>query len=429
MIPKIIIVGGGVSGLKVAMKLGHKLGKKKRGKITLIDYQIGHIWKPILHKIASGSLNYHYEITNYLSHAKNNHFSFKLGKMTNINRKEKYITINEKYTKNKKVKIKEEKIKFDILVIAIGSITNDFKIKGVLENCSFLDNQTQANNFHKKILNTLKYNLKNNKITKIAIIGGGLTGIEFSTEILNLIKKLEIYKFYKIKEEKILITLIESENRILPKLPIKISKIINKNLEKLGIKIKTNTKIKKIENKTIETESKEKIKFDIIIWTTGVKVSNFMKNIGGLITNQNNQLIIKKTLQTTLDNTIFAIGDCAFYKNKHGEIIPPRAQNAHQMVKICYKNIILSLNNSKKLKKYKYKDYGYLISLSSFKTIGVINKFIIIKEIILKGKIIKLIYLSLYKIHLINIHGFIKTILIILSNIINKIIKPKIKLY
>lgn len=424
MIQKIVIIGGGIAGLGLAIKLGKKLKNKKKYEIILVDKQKGHIWKPMLHKIASGNINYNYEIVSYLFHAKKNNFSFILGKMIKINRKEKHVIIQEKHNKKEKT---ENKIKFDILIIAIGSVTNDFNIPGVINNCLFLDNQKQANNFYKKMLNKFKENLIKNKKTKIAIVGGGLTGVELSTEILNTINKLEKYKFYKINKKKISITIIESENNILPKLPFKISKIIHKNLEKLGIYIKTNTKIKKIENKTVETELKEKIKFDIITWTTGIKISDSMKNIGGLITNKNNQLIIKKTLQTKTDKNIFAIGDCASYEEENK--IQPRAQNAHQMTKTCYKNIILLINKSKKLKKYKYKDYGYLISLSSFKTIGIFHKILFLKEIILNGKIAELIYISLYKIHLINIHGFIKTILIILTNIINKKIKPKLKLY
>lgn len=424
---KIVIVGGGVGGLKLAIKLGNKLGKTKKYKIILIDKQKGHIWKPILHKIASGTINYNYEIISYVSHAKKNNFSFILGEMTNINKKKKHITIKEKYDEKGKIIIPTKKIKFDILIIAIGSITNDFKIKGVLENCSFLDNQKQANKFYENMINKFQENLIKNKKTEIAIIGGGLTGIELSTEILNTINKLEEYKFYKINKEKISITIIESENKILPKLPIKISKIVHKNLKKLKIHIKTDTKIKKIENQTVETEKNEKIKFDIITWTTGIKIPDFMKNIGGLKTNKNNQLIITETLQTKNNENIFAIGDCASYEQENKT--PPRAQNAHQMTKICYQNIILLLKKSRKLKKYKYKDYGYLISLSSFKTIGIFNKILFLKEIILNGIITKLIYFSLYKIHLISMHGFIKTILITITNIINKKIKPKIKLY
>lgn len=427
MIPKIIVVGGGVAGLELANKLGDTLGSKNKATITLIDCNLSHIWKPLLHKIATGSIDSDLESISYLEQAKKHNFNFKLGKLKNIDKKNKQITLSEIRDKKRNILIQEEKIKFDILVLAIGSITNDFEIKGVSENCFFLNNIKQANLLYRKMLNLFIYK-KNKEKIKITIVGGGPTGVELSSEIFNMLQKLEYYKFKNLSKKNISITLIEGEKRILPGISKKISKTIYKKLKKIGVSIKTKTFIKYVNQNKLETQSKEIIDSNIIIWTAGIKTPDYMKKIGKLETNKFNQLIIKNTLQTTLNDYIFAIGDCASYIDDKGNHIPARAQSAHQMATLCYKNIIL-LNKSKKLKKYKYKDHGYLISLSKFKTIGQINKFLFYKKIAIKGKIAKLIYLSLYRIHLIKIYGYFKTILLILISIFNKKIRSKIKIY
>ncbi|BFI91212.1 NAD(P)/FAD-dependent oxidoreductase [Enterobacterales bacterium endosymbiont of Anomoneura mori] len=418
---KIIIIGGGVSGLELAKNLGNKIGKKIN--ITLIDKNPHHIWKPILHEIATGYLDANINSVNYLDHAYNNNYSFILGNIININKYKKIIT----YKCNNNLK-NYKKISYDILVIALGSISNDFNILGVKKNCFFLDNINQALLLHKKIFNILLNLYENkNKIINIVIIGGGATGIELSTEILNTIKELKKYNYNNLKNKKINIFIIEASNRILSALPIKISLNIHNKLKKLGINILNKTIVIKVYKYGIITKTNIFINANLIIWSAGIKVHNFIKKIKGLETNKINQLIIKSTLQTTLDENIFAIGDCSSLKLNNNNFVPARAQSAHQMSSICYKNILAILNKNS-LKSFKYIDKGVLISLSKYNTIGyiIINK--INKKIIIKGKIARFLYITLYIIHQIKILGFKKTILLNLMNVINKFIFFKIKI-
>lgn len=421
---KIIIVGGGIGGLILATKLGKYAKKNNTIKIILIDKNSIHTWKPSLHKIAADAINKNSTSIEYSAHAKKNNFKFKLGCLKKINRKNKYITIFS--NKNSQKKIEESKIQFDILVLSIGSVSNDFNISGVKENCFFLDNIKQAIFFKEKLLNLIHKIIiddkKNSKIN-ITIVGGGLTGIELSTEILHKINTIKNNKNIK----KIFnINIIESESRILPKLSKNISAIVYKNLKKLKINITTNTYITKIKQKQLETNTKEKLKADFIIWTAGIKSPNFMKQIGGLQTNKTNQIVVKNTLQTTTDDFIFAIGDCASCPDDKLKNVPARAQAAYQMAKICNTNII-SLIKKKKLKQYIYKDYGSIISLSKFKTIGIINLNKINRHIIFNGILAKIIYILLYTKHMISINGYKKTIILTIKNFFKKTIFLKKK--
>ena len=76
---KIVIVGGGAGGLEMATQLGHKLGRKKKAKITLVDRNHSHLWKPLLHEVATGSLDEGVDALSYLAHARNHGFQFQLG--------------------------------------------------------------------------------------------------------------------------------------------------------------------------------------------------------------------------------------------------------------------------------------------------------------------------------------------------------------
>ncbi len=155
---KIVIVGGGAGGLEMATQLGHKLGRKKKAKITLVDRNHSHLWKPLLHEVATGSLDEGVDALSYLAHARNHGFQFQLGSVMDIDREAKTITIAELRDEKGELLVPERKIAYDTLVMALGSTSNDFNTPGVKEHCIFLDNPHQARRFHQEMLNLfLKY--------------------------------------------------------------------------------------------------------------------------------------------------------------------------------------------------------------------------------------------------------------------------------
>ncbi|MFT8229771.1 MAG: NAD(P)/FAD-dependent oxidoreductase [Enterobacterales bacterium] len=429
LLKKIVIIGGGVSGLKLATSLGNELGRKKIAKITLVDCNYNYIWKPLLHEVASGLIDYSTESVSYIFHAYENSFKFLLGKMYKIDRKNKKIFLHTNKNINDKSQIKYI-LNYDILVIAIGSKSNNFNISGVQDNCLFLDNINEAIKFNNRMMNLfLKFNdVNTNKyIINISIVGGGLTGVELAAAIYNSADLLNKYNVININKCLLKVNLIEAGERILPSLPINLSLSVHKELSKLGVNILTNTLITKITSNGMYTKNGEYIYSELIAWVAGIKASDYLKNLDGLETNNINQLIVLPTLQTTYDTNIFAMGDCSSCVTPEGKIIPPRAQVAHQMSLFLHKNII-RLINKELLINYTYTNKGSLVSLSKFNTIGIVVINIIKKSVFLQGFIARIIYLSLYRSNQISLHGIIKTFGYIITDWINKLIKPKIKI-
>uniref|UniRef100_A0A3B0LUL9 NADH dehydrogenase n=1 Tax=Arsenophonus endosymbiont of Trialeurodes vaporariorum TaxID=235567 RepID=A0A3B0LUL9_9GAMM len=428
---KIIIVGGGAGGLELATKLGHKLGRKNKAEIILVDRNRSHLWKPLLHEVATGSLDDGVDALSYLAHARNHYFHFQLGCLTNINRENKTITLAEIHNKEGQLLVPERQLNFDILVMALGSVSNDFGTAGVKDHCIFLDNPQQAHRFHDEMLNLfLSYSVRHKPDDKIniAIVGGGATGVELSAELYNAIEQLTSYGFEGLDKEALNVTLVEAGERILPALPVRISTAAHHELTKLGVRVLTQTIVTSADRDGLNTKSGEKINADLMVWAAGIKAPDFMHQIGGLETNRINQLVVKSTLQTTLDNAIFAIGDCASCPKKKGGFVPPRAQAAHQMATLCYKNI-LELLDHKALQEYVYKDHGSLVSLSRFSTVGSLMGNLVRGDMMVEGKIARIVYISLYRMHQIALHGYIKTGLMMLVGSINRIIRPRLKLH
>ncbi|MFW5410732.1 NAD(P)/FAD-dependent oxidoreductase [Pectobacterium brasiliense] len=428
---KIVIVGGGAGGLELATSLGHKLGRKKKAEITLVDRNHSHLWKPLLHEVATGSLDDDMDALSYLAHARNHYFQFQLGMLTDIDREEQQIQLAEVCDEQGDVLVAARRIPYDILVVALGSTSNDFGTPGVKDHCIFLDNPKQARRFHNEMLNLfLKFtaNQEEKERVNIAIVGGGATGVELSAELHNAVKQLHSYGFDGLDNQTLNVTLVEAGERILPALPPRISAAAHQELNNIGVRVLTKTMVTSAESGGLNTKDGEFIEADLMVWAAGIKAPDAMKEIAGLETNRINQLVVEPTLQTTRDPNIFAIGDCASCPQEGGGFVPPRAQAAHQMASRCHSNII-ALLNGQMLKPYVYKDHGSLVSLSKFSTVGSLMGNLMRGSVMVEGRIARFVYISLYRMHQVALHGYVKTGLMMLVGGINRVIRPRLKLH
>jgi len=430
-IKKIVIIGGGAGGLELATSLGHKLGRKKKAEIILVDRNHSHLWKPLLHEVATGSLDDGVDALSYLAHARNHGFTFQIGSLTDIDRENQTIKLAEIRDENGEMLVPVRDIAYDQLVMALGSTSNDFGTPGVKDHCIFLDNPHQAHRFHNEMLNLfLKFSASADKEKKvnIAIVGGGATGVELSAELHNAVKQLHSYGFEGLDSEALNVTLVEAGERILPALPPRISAAAHQELTKLGVRVLTQTMVTSADKNGLNTKSGEFIDADLMVWAAGIKAPDFMKEIAGLETNRINQLVVEPTLQTTRDPNIYAIGDCASCPQPSGGFVPPRAQSAHQMASRCFANI-MAQRKGQSLKPYVYKDHGSLVSLSRFSTVGSLMGNLMRGSMMVEGRLARLVYVSLYRMHQIALHGYTKTGLMMLVGGINRVIRPRLKLH
>lgn len=428
---KIVIIGGGAGGLELATQLGQKLGRKKKAEITLVDRNTSHLWKPLLHEVATGSLDEGIDGLSYLAHARNHGFQFQLGTLTDIDRVGKRLQLSEIRDAQGELLVPERELAYDTLVMALGSTSNDFGTPGVKDHCIFLDNPHQARRFHNEMLNLfLKFSSSEGPqdTVNIAIVGAGATGVELSAELHNAVKQLHSYGYKGLDNSALNVTLVEAGERILPALPPRISTAAHQELTKLGVRVLTQTMVTSADKKGLNTKSGEFIDADLMVWAAGIKAPDFMKEIGGLETNRINQLVVKPTLQTTLDDSIFAIGDCASCALPSGGFVPPRAQSAHQMASLVLGNILAQIKGQS-LKSYVYKDHGSLVSLSRFSTVGSLMGNLMRGSMMVEGRIARFVYISLYRMHQVALHGYFKTGLMMLVGSINRVIRPRLKMH
>jgi NADH dehydrogenase len=166
-----------------------------------------------------------------------------------------------------------------------------------------------------------------------------------------------------------------------------------------------------------------------VVWAAGVRGPEVLTHLDGLEATPSAQLVVRPTLQTTRDDNIFAIGDCA-YLVPDGEkrAIPPRAQAAHQEASHLVRQIKRRLAGEL-LEPFVYHDFGSLVSLGEFSTIGSLMGFLSGKGMMIEGYFARLMYRSLYKMHQTALHGPLKVGLDTVARLLTRRTEPHVKLH
>ena len=429
----IIIVGGGAGGLELATRLGRKLGKRQRARITLVDSKRTHVWKPLLHEVAAGTFDSYENQIEYLAQATNNYFDFRLGRMDQLDRNNKIISVAPTLSKQGDEIIPRRSFSYDTLILAVGSVSNDFAIEGVREHCLFLDNMQQAEAFQNQLLeayiraNTQTAPLKPGQLD-VVIAGAGATGIELSAQLHKVSRLFRAYGLDEVNPNDIQISIVEAADRILSGLPPRLSQATEEQLKKLDIDVLKGERVVKVTRDELHTHSGRVIPACIKVWAAGIKAPDFLHQIEGLETNRLNQLQVKQTLQTTLDEDIFAFGDCAACPwPEKDSVVPPRAQVAHQQASLLVKSLCRRLAG-RTLPAFRYRDYGSLVSLGKYSTVGNLMGNLT-GSVMVEGFFARMVYLSLYKLHQLALFGFYRTMMLSITHLFRATVNPEIKLH
>ena len=314
---QIVVVGGGAGGLELVTRLGDSLGKRGEARIVLVEKSRTHLWKPLLHAVAAGSLNIDEHALDYLAQADWHHFGYRYGEMIGLDQVNKQVRLGPTHDEEGVEVTPARSIPYDTLVIAIGSVTNDFGTPGAARYAVPLDTPEQAVRFNHRLVNAcIRAHTQPGPVRPgqlhVAIIGAGATGTELAAELHRTAREIVAFGLDRINPEKdIRITLIEAADRILPALPPRIADSTVKLLRNLNVDVRTGSKVTEVRADGVLLADGGFIPSELVIWSAGVKGADVLARLDGLEVTRANQLVTLPTLQTTKDPDIFAMGDCA----------------------------------------------------------------------------------------------------------------------
>ncbi len=432
---RIVIVGGGAGGLELATRLGDTLGRRGQASVTLIEKTRTHVWKPKLHEIAAGSMDMSAHEVDYLAQSHWHGFRYRIGEMVGLDRIRREVHVAPFRDDEGREVTPARVFGYDTLVIAVGSQSNDFGTPGVAEHALKLECAADARRFHGRLINAcIRAHAQPEPLRPgqlhVAIIGAGATGVELAAELHRSAREVVAYGLDRVDPDKdIRVSLIEAADRILPALPPRLSQATERLLGKLGVEVHTGARVAELIADGVRLADGRTLAAELVVWAAGVKAPDFLRELDGLETNRVNQLVVRPTLQTTLDDDVFALGDCAACPwPEKGGIVPPRAQAAHQQASHLVKQIRRRLEG-KPLADYRYRDFGSLVSLGEYSTVGNMMGGLIGGSLMVEGLFARLMYVSLYKMHELALHGFAKVALDTLARAITRRTEPQVKLH
>jgi NADH dehydrogenase len=432
---RIVIVGGGTGGLELATRLGESQGRNGRARVTLVDRNETHMWKPLLHEVAAGSLDIHAHQIDYLAQGHWHGFAFRLGAIEALDRERRVVTIGAVVDSEGLALLPRRDLEYDTLVIAVGGATNDFGIRGVRDHAAMLDSPADAERFHRRLIAAcVRANAAGEAGSRpdvnVVIVGAGATGVELAAQLRATTGVLASYGLTAFDPQKqVKITLLEAADRILPPLPERVSIATAKLLANMDIEVRPNERVIEMTNDAIRTAGGDVLHYDLTVWTAGVKAPDWLAGFGGLATNKANQIIVRPTLQSVTDDNVFALGDCAECPwPEKGRTLPPLAQAAHQQASFLARMIERRIKGQP-LQTFSYHNYGSLVSLGDYSAVGNLMGGLIGGSMFVEGVIARIMYISNYTLHLAALHGWARVILGSIGRYLRERTEPRVKLH
>lgn len=355
MRPKVVILGAGFGGLTAARSLS------KSADVTLIDRHNFQTFLPLLYQVSSAGLAADHVAYPIRGALRKTGVEFLMGMPTSLDASANKLTLAD-----------GKVIDYDHLVIAMGSTTADFGIPGVVENTLGMKTVGEALAIRSKVMRAYEVMCAQDSQDKlhIAIVGGGPTGVEMAGAFAELVRG-PLRSDQPKAAERINVLIIEAGERLVPSFSPSLSARTQKDLEKLGVNVLTNTSVKEVLPDSIHTNSGEVIPANITVWAAGVKGVSAMETLQ--MPNTRGRIEMLQTLQVSGHTNIWAIGDIAGVVGPDGKPLPMVAPVAMQQGRFVAKQIV-ALASGRALDEFKYKDKGSMATIGRHKAIVEVNR-------------------------------------------------------
>jgi NADH dehydrogenase len=370
-LPNVLILGAGFGGLTAARSLS------KHAQVTLIDRHNFQTFLPLLYQVSTAGLAADHVAYPIRGALRKTNVQFRMGTPEKLNSAANELTLTD-----------GQVVKYDHLVIAMGSTTADFGIAGVKENALGMKTVGEALTIRSEVMRSYEEMCQqgNKDNLDIAIVGGGPTGVEMAGAFAELVRG-PLRSDYADAANRVRVSIIEAGPRLVPSFSESLSRKTQKDLEKLGVTVLTNTSVKEVLPDSILTLDGNTIPANTTVWAAGVKGVPAMDLLHLPVTR--GRIDVSSTLQVTGYENVWALGDIAGVVGSDGVPLPMVAPVAMQQGRLLAKQI-QALTAANPLENFKYKDKG------SMATIGRHKAIVEVKGIRISGPIAWLAWLWLH---------------------------------
>jgi len=348
--PKVVILGAGFGGLTTAKALA------KDADVTVVDRHNFQTFLPLLYQVATAGLAADHVAHPVRGALRKSGVKFRMGSPISVDHKNKTVKLDS-----------SETLEFDHLVVALGSATADFGVKGVMEHALGMKSVHEAIGIRAEVMRRFEDLCRFEDQTRLSlsVVGGGPTGVEMAGALAEL-KKGPLNHDEANAAKHIDIYLIEAGPRILPAFSEKLSARAKRDLEKLGVKVLLNTAVQEVKPRQILIKNADPVPSEVTIWAAGVKG----EPTGALLNLplEGTRISVAQNLQVNHYPNIWAIGDISGAKGADGRFLPMVAPVAMQQGRWVAKQIMRA-SRGQVLQDFKYLDKGSMATIGRHKAV------------------------------------------------------------
>ncbi len=353
---KVVIVGAGFGGLRLARKLNNKTGFE----VVLVDRFNYHQFQPLFYQVATAGLD-----------ASNISFPLRKVFQKSKNVKIRLAELKEVLPAENKIITSAEEISYDVLVLATGADTNFFGNKDLEQHAFPMKSTVEALQIRHRLLqlfedaHTISDNKELQRLMNIVVVGGGPTGVEVSGALAEMKKYVLPKDFPELDFSAMNIYLLEGTGKTLAAMSENSSGKSKKYLERLGVTVLTETLVKNYDGKNVLLQDGKEIAAATVIWAAGIK-GNVPPGIDTSLTTRGNRIKTDRYCRVQGFENIYAIGDLAYmetpkYPNGHPQVAPTAMQQADLLAHNL--KLIERKSTKKNLLEFEYYDKGSMATV------------------------------------------------------------------
>ena len=261
---------------------------------------------------------------------------------------------------------------------------------------------------------------------RVVVVGGGAGGLELAADLHGVLARLRARGLPSLRADRLRVGVLEAGERLVPALSEAVGERTRDELERLGVDVRTGTRVTRVGPDAVETSDGTRLPADIAVWAAGIRAPDMLTD-SGLPTDATGRVEVDEALRVRGVPGAFAIGDCAACIDARGARVPPSAQAAHQMASAVARNVLAACDG-REPRAFAYRDRGALVSLGG-RAVGSVTGILTGRDRFVEGAIAKLAYLSLYRLHQAAVHGPLSALLLALGDRVHRVAHAGLKLH
>jgi NADH dehydrogenase len=355
---RILILGGGFGGLYTALHLEKRLRRSCNIEVTLVNRENFFLFTPMLHEVAAGDL----DLTHIVNPVRKllRRSQFFNGDIKSINLNERTVIATHADDNH------DHELRYDYLVLALGSVTNFYNLPGLAENALTMKSLTDAILLRSRLITNLENadfecsGEDRSRLLTVVVVGGGFAGVETIASVNDFVR--EAIRYYpRLTAGELRIILIEAAGAILPELGPKLGGYAQEKLAQRGVEFRMKTAVRSVSDGEVRLSDNSTIKTNLLVWTAGVSPNPLLNILE--CSKEKGRLITNEFLEVEGWPGVWALGDCAAVPDlSTGKSCPPTAQHALRQGKIVADNVLAAISGGRR-RAFRFKTIGALASI------------------------------------------------------------------